>query len=67
MQGTDFKVRSNPATCRLSKAQEQGIEKSPTPHQPPREVSKSPMGQRLLGQLLAVYKVSVGLISQVKG
>lgn len=55
-------VRSNPATCILRKAQEQGTEES-YPLPPPREVPKSPMGQRLLGQLLAVYRVSVGLIS----
>lgn len=28
MQGTDFNVRSTPATCILSKAQEQGMEES---------------------------------------
>lgn len=43
MQGTDFTVRSTPATCILSEAQEQGIEES-YPSPPQREVPKSPMG-----------------------
>lgn len=42
MQGTDFNVRSTPATCILRKAQEQGMEESWLPPKRSPKVSEGP-------------------------